>query len=40
MLLFNNPNERVFSDVVLIGRKIKYIIKEKWNWKKQENSQP
>ena len=40
MLLFNNPNEIVFFDVVLVGHKIKYIIKEKWNWKKHENLQP
>lgn len=29
MLLFNNPNEIVSSDVILTGHKIKYIIKEK-----------
>lgn len=40
MLLFNNPSEIVSSDVVLTGHKIKYIIKEKWNWKKHENCSP
>lgn len=35
MFLSNNPNEKAFCDVVLIEHKIKYIIKEKWNWKKQ-----
>lgn len=40
MLLFNNPNEIVSSDVVLTGHKIKYIIKEKWNWKEHEKLQP
>lgn len=35
MLLFNNPNYRAFYDVVLIKHKIKYVVKKKWNRKKQ-----
>lgn len=34
MFLSNNQNWRSFRDVVLIGHKIKYIIKEKRNRKK------